>query len=185
MWADVRQFLTDPGATLARVREQQESGEATAELEERRADLNKRLAATQEERARVLDAFTKGMLDESELDASSKALHRRPQVQLQRPGRRVLRVELPVSLGDGVGSEHGVILAVGGHLAHHGSIDLAVYDDVRDVYAPRPELPRHGLGQCAQTKLADGERREVRLAAQCRRGSGEKDSATSGFDHSR
>ena len=68
VWADVRQFLADPGATLARVRERQESGEATAELEVRRADLNKRLAATQEERARLLDAFTKGMLDESDLE---------------------------------------------------------------------------------------------------------------------
>jgi site-specific DNA recombinase len=70
VWADVRQFLADPGATLARVREQQESGEATAELEERRADLTKRLATAQEDRVRLLDAFTKGMLDESDLEVA-------------------------------------------------------------------------------------------------------------------
>jgi hypothetical protein len=42
-----------------------------------------------------------------------EVLHRGPQVQLQRPGRTILRMELPVSLGDGIGREQGVILTFG------------------------------------------------------------------------
>jgi hypothetical protein len=53
------------------------------------------------------------------------------QVELERPGRLVLGVELPVGLGYGVGGEHRVLLAVGGSLAHPGGVDLAVYDDAR------------------------------------------------------
>ena len=34
-------------------------------------------------------------------------------------------MELPVGLGYGVGGEHGVLLAVGGPLAHAGGVDLA------------------------------------------------------------
>jgi site-specific DNA recombinase len=45
VWADVRQFLRDPGAVLERVREQMGSDGTSAESEERRADLAKRLAA--------------------------------------------------------------------------------------------------------------------------------------------
>jgi hypothetical protein len=42
-----------------------------------------------------------------------EALHRGSQVQLQRPGCTILRMELPVSLGDGIGREQGVILTFG------------------------------------------------------------------------
>jgi hypothetical protein len=69
-------------------------------------------------------------------------------------------VELPVGFGDGVGGEQGVLLAISHHLTDTWCVYLAIYDDVRDVYPLRPELPRHGLRQRPQAELADRERRE-------------------------
>src|SRR5919107_4049147 len=97
-----------------------------------------------------------------------EALNRGPQVRLQSPGGSVLRGEMPVGFGDGVGGEQGVLLAVRHHLTDTWCVYLAVYDDVRDVYPLRPELPRHGLCQRPQAELTDGERREPRLAPQRR-----------------
>jgi hypothetical protein len=53
----VRQFLRDPAAVLERVREQMGSGGASAELEERLADLSKRLAGKHKERDRWLHLY--------------------------------------------------------------------------------------------------------------------------------
>jgi len=47
VWADVRRFLKNPGEVLERAREQMESDDASADLEERSADLTKRLAKGQ------------------------------------------------------------------------------------------------------------------------------------------
>src|SRR5215203_1566842 len=94
-------------------------------------------------------------------------------------------MEEPVGLGDGVRGEQGMLLAVGEHLAGSWGVDLAVHDHVRYVYPLRPELPRHGLRERAQTELADREPREVRLAAQRRRGAGKQDRAAPRLDHRR
>ena len=70
VWADVRQFLRDdPGAVLERVREQMGSGGSTAELEERRADLSKRLAGKHKERDRWLHLYAQGHMSDAELEA--------------------------------------------------------------------------------------------------------------------
>src|SRR5919107_1132958 len=113
----------------------------------------------------------------------SEALHRGPQVQLQSPRCTVLRVELPVGFGDGIGAEQGMLFAVGTHLLDPGRVYLAVYDDVRNVYPLRPELPRHGLRQSPQAELADRQGREPRLAAQRRRCASEQDGAAARVDH--
>jgi site-specific DNA recombinase len=68
VWADVRQFLRDPGAVLERVREQMGSGGASAELEERRTDLSKRLAGKHKERDRWLHLYAQGHISDAELE---------------------------------------------------------------------------------------------------------------------
>jgi site-specific DNA recombinase len=67
VWADVRPFLENPGEVLARVREQMESDNETAELEERHADLATRLAAKHKERDRWLHLYTQSHISEEEL----------------------------------------------------------------------------------------------------------------------
>jgi DNA-binding transcriptional MerR regulator len=67
VWADVRQFLENPGEVLARVREQMESDNEAAELQERHADLATRLAAKHKERDRWLHLYTQGHISEGEL----------------------------------------------------------------------------------------------------------------------
>jgi site-specific DNA recombinase len=68
VWADVRQFLDNPGEVLARVREQMEGGDETAELQERHADLAARLAAKHKERDRWLHLYTQSHISEEELE---------------------------------------------------------------------------------------------------------------------
>jgi molybdopterin converting factor small subunit len=68
VWADVRQFLDNPGEVLARVREQMESDDETSELEERLADLATRLATKHKERDRWLHLYTQGHISEGELE---------------------------------------------------------------------------------------------------------------------
>ncbi len=63
VWSDVRQFLCNPGAVLERIREQRESGAEKAELEERKADLIKRLREVERERDRLLDLYVTGEIN--------------------------------------------------------------------------------------------------------------------------
>jgi hypothetical protein len=63
VWSDVRQFLCNPGAVLERIREQRESGAETIELEERKADLTKRLREVERERDRLLELYVTGEID--------------------------------------------------------------------------------------------------------------------------
>jgi hypothetical protein len=68
VWADVKRFLSDPGEVLERVRAQLESEHDHADLEERRASLRKKLAAVEEEKARLIRSYAKGTLSEAELE---------------------------------------------------------------------------------------------------------------------
>jgi hypothetical protein len=68
VWADVRQFLRDPGAVLERVREEIESDDASAELEARHAALTDRLAVKDKERDRWLHLYAQGHLSDAELE---------------------------------------------------------------------------------------------------------------------
>ena len=67
VWADVRQFLENPGEVLERVREEITSGHAGAELEVRRTDLEKRLVTKSTEKDRYVHAFARGHISEEEL----------------------------------------------------------------------------------------------------------------------
>jgi site-specific DNA recombinase len=69
VWADVKRFVTNPGETLERLREQLRGDTTrTAELESRRADLSTRLAAKHSERDRYIRLYAQDHLSETELE---------------------------------------------------------------------------------------------------------------------
>jgi site-specific DNA recombinase len=69
VWADVRRFIEDPGTVLERVREQLGSDDGDGEeLEARREELAKRLAAKQAEKDRYVRAYAQEHISEEELD---------------------------------------------------------------------------------------------------------------------
>ena len=67
VWADVRRFLNDPGEVIARVRNELGDEGYTEELDARKAELSKRLAARQAEKDRYVRAYTQGHISEDEL----------------------------------------------------------------------------------------------------------------------
>ena len=69
MWSDVRRFLEDPGELLERLREQHDAADRHGELQARRKELAKRLAAKQAEKDRYVRAYAQGHISEEELDA--------------------------------------------------------------------------------------------------------------------
>jgi site-specific DNA recombinase len=68
VWSDVRRFLEDPGEILERLREQHDASDDAGELEARRKELAKRLAAKQAEKDRYVRAYAQGHISEEELD---------------------------------------------------------------------------------------------------------------------
>jgi site-specific DNA recombinase len=68
VWADVRLFLQDPGEVLERIHAQVESNGEAAELEERHASLETRLAAKHKERDRWLHLYAQDHISEHELE---------------------------------------------------------------------------------------------------------------------
>ena len=68
VWADVRQFLKNPGEVLERVRSQMDSDDQTTDLQERHGDLATRLAAKHKERDRWLHLYAQGHILEDELE---------------------------------------------------------------------------------------------------------------------
>jgi site-specific DNA recombinase len=69
VWSDVRCFLEDPGEILERLREQHDAADDAGELEDRKKELAKRLAAKQAEKDRYIRAYAQGYISEEELDA--------------------------------------------------------------------------------------------------------------------
>ena len=59
----------------------------------------------------------------------------------------MLAMEPVIVLGDGIGREKPVGGAFGGEVGVTLGMDLAVDDDVGDVHAFWPQLPRHALRQ--------------------------------------
>src|SRR5689334_5532342 len=108
---------------------------------------------------------------------ASKALLERPEVDLVRPRRPRLPMDLPIRLRDRVDAEQAVLAAFGQQLRPAAqqplAKDAAVDDDVGDMQALRAELAGHALGDHPEAGLGRGEVREARLAAQAARGAGE------------
>ena len=69
VWSDVRRFLKNPGMILDRLREQHDAADAAGDLEARKKELAKRLAAKQAEKDRYVRAYVQGHISEEELDA--------------------------------------------------------------------------------------------------------------------
>ena len=69
VWSDVRRFLKNPGEVLERLREQHDTADDAGELEDRKKELAKRLAARQAEKDRYVRAYAQGYISEEELDA--------------------------------------------------------------------------------------------------------------------
>src|ERR671910_2401298 len=69
VWSDVRRFLEDPGEILKRLREQHDAADDAGELEARRKELAKRLAAKQAEKDRYIRTYAQGHISEEELEA--------------------------------------------------------------------------------------------------------------------
>jgi len=67
VWADVKRFLNDPGEVLERLRNEHDGEGDTEELEARKAELSKRLAARQAEKDRYVRAYAQGHISEDEL----------------------------------------------------------------------------------------------------------------------
>jgi hypothetical protein len=67
VWSDVRRFLKNPGEVLERLREQHDAADDGGELEARRKELAKRLAAKQAEKDRYVRAYAQGHISEEEL----------------------------------------------------------------------------------------------------------------------
>jgi hypothetical protein len=67
VWADVRRFLNDPGEVLERLRLELDDEGDTEELDARKAELSKRLAARQAEKDRYVRAYAQGHISEDEL----------------------------------------------------------------------------------------------------------------------
>jgi site-specific DNA recombinase len=69
VWADVKQFVTNPGEVLERVREQLGGeGDDTKELSARRDDLAKRLTAKQSEKDRYVRLYAQEHISDAELE---------------------------------------------------------------------------------------------------------------------
>ena len=84
VWEDIRRFVADPGEALARAQEQSEQREsATQDIEDRLADLKRRLHAAHGEKDRYVRLYAKDQLDEAELDTY---LLVRPRVRIDRRG---------------------------------------------------------------------------------------------------
>jgi septal ring factor EnvC (AmiA/AmiB activator) len=68
VWADVQLFLEAPEEVLQRVREQLGADDATDELETRREEPGRRLAAKQAEKDRYVHLYAQEHISEAELE---------------------------------------------------------------------------------------------------------------------
>ena len=69
IWADVEQFLRNPGEVLARLRERLSMGDGERQrLEKELANIKARLADKDAERERVLALYRRGRIDDATLD---------------------------------------------------------------------------------------------------------------------
>jgi hypothetical protein len=72
VWADARRFLNDPDEILERLRNELDGEGDTEELDARKAELSKRLAAKRPEKDRYVRAYAQGHISETSLACTSR-----------------------------------------------------------------------------------------------------------------
>jgi hypothetical protein len=81
-------------------------------------------------------------------------------VNLLRPDGTMLRVQIPVAFGDRIGIKQSVrtlsLCDIGNYGEYFVTFDGAVYDGVRHVDAPWPELSSERLAHHPQARLRSG-----------------------------
>jgi hypothetical protein len=106
----------------------------------------------------------------SSYEQPSERLLGRPEVDLLRPRRPWLAVNLPIDLGDRIDVQHAILAALfddcRSKCAQALAIDATVDDHVRGMDALRSVFARHTLRDHPQTCLGRGELSIARFAAQ-------------------
>src|SRR4029077_12868412 len=109
----------------------------------------------------------------------------RTQFNIERPSTAILLREVPRLFGDGGRLDEELVRLVLETLAGPGDVDHGVNNDVGDVNALWPELPRHRLGQNALRSLGWSEAGEGWSTPQSGRISCHDDIAVVGTYHCR
>src|SRR5450830_1427038 len=94
----------------------------------------------------------------------------RSHINFLRPRSRMLQVQLPVCLGDGVDVEQSILATLRNRIrlarGQSGAVDAAIDDHMRNMQALRPEFSGHALTDHAQAGLGRSEVGKAILAAQ-------------------
>ena len=157
MWADARRFLQDlPGEVLERVREQLGSEDNAAELEARREELAKRLAARQAEKDRYVRTYAQGHISEEELDAYLADLKN------QTDNVRLLLESVEAELSDRrerttlADTTHAWLLSLRRRLAE-------VEEDTQEAFQERRQLAKLLVSSISVGKRQEDGRAEIRI----------------------
>ena len=74
-----------------------------------------------------------------------------------RPSRRMLPVQMPIGVGDGIDIQQPISTPVDLELRRGGvqsfAVNAAIDDNMSDVNSKRSEFPRHRLSQRPQARL--------------------------------
>jgi hypothetical protein len=134
VWSDVPRFLEDPGVVLERLcEEQHEAADDAGDLEARKKELAKHLAAKQAEKDRYVRAYAQGHISEEELDAYLAELKR------QIDNLRVLLASVEAELSERrerttlTDTTHAWLLSLGRRLAE-------VEEDTPEGFVKRKQL---------------------------------------------
>ncbi len=149
VWSDVRRFLENPGEILERLREQHDAANDSEELEARKKELAKRLAAKQAEKDRYVRAYAQGHISEEELDAYLAELKK------QIDNLRVLLASIEVELSERhertalTDTTHAWLLSVRQRLEE-------VEEATPEGFEKRKQLVESiSLGKCQQERRAE------------------------------
>jgi site-specific DNA recombinase len=156
VWSDVRRFLEDPGEVLERLREHHDAADDAEELEARRREVAKRLAAKQAEKDRYVRAYVQGYISEEELDAYVAELKK------QIDSLRVLLASVEAELSERrertalADTTHAWLLSLRRHLAE-------VEEDTPEAFGKRKQLVGLLVESITLGKRQEGGRAEVQI----------------------
>jgi seryl-tRNA synthetase len=156
VWSDVRRFLENPGEVLERLREQHDAAGDVGELEDRRKELAKRLAAKQAEKDRYVRAYAQAYISEEELDvylADLKKLIDNLRVLLTAIEAEVSERQERTALTD---TTHAWLLSLRRRLAE-------IEDDTPEAFGKRKQLVRLLVESISLGKRQQDDRAETQI----------------------